>query len=89
MAIDLREEVRVILASESVYFGGMHLCYQLFTRGVENVRAYWIGVRMGKERSEALLGGCVERALAEYKRIVRGCITPCALEDAVSVMESM
>jgi hypothetical protein len=59
MSIDLREEVRVILASESVYFGGMHLRYQLFARGMENVRTYWIGVRMGEERSEAFLGGSV------------------------------
>ena len=73
---------KMILEEETVTFGGMLLRYQLFVTNGSNAR-FIIRVATGDEQTEALLGDRVDPALKLYRAIVRGRVTPCALQDVV------
>ncbi len=71
----------VLLARENVYFGGMNLTYQLLVCTGGELCSFLIRVRKDGEMCEAGLGIDLARALQYYQSIVRGTVTPCALEE--------
>lgn len=74
---------KMILKEEHVYFGGMSLSYRFLARSRRGVCSYAVGVRLGREYCEAELGGEPDSSYGHYQKIVRGCVTPCTLEEVV------
>lgn len=76
----------VLLARENVYFGGMNLSYQLHAFTYGEICTYFVRVERDGEMCEAKLGSNLSKALKNYQIIVRGGVTPCALDDVLHYM---
>ena len=73
----------MLLTEEHVYFGGMHLTYQLIAQSEKGWNHYRIRILKSEESDEAELGPDLLRAIDRYWMIVRGTVTPCALQDVI------
>lgn len=78
----------IVLAEETVRFGGMILDYRLAAYPSRNER-FRIRITSGDERAESAIGNDIEAALRAYRAILRGRVTPCGLEDVVYDLKSV
>ena len=78
-----KREEPILLAEEQVYFGGMTLTYQLQMRRSHACRRFSVRVLLSHEFGEAEIGTDLFRAMDCYRTLVRGLVTPCALEDVL------
>ena len=79
----LSTQNRITLHEEHIYFGGMHLTYRLMLLRGEELHGFGICVMKGSEVQEVNVGVDLSRALSWYEAIVKGAVTPCALEEVV------
>jgi len=77
----------MLLTEEHVYFGGMNLTYQLLVLAEKGMSCYRIRVLKNEEFDEAELGTDLMRAINRYQMIVRGTVTPCALQDVMHELQ--
>jgi len=78
---------RVLVKRDAVYFGGMNLSYQLFLCRKGIVNSFQICVQREGERCDGNLGTDIARALDSYQSIVRGGVTPSALDAVIKEMQ--
>ena len=74
----------VLLTEDHADFGGMSINYQLLLRNDYGERRFRIRVKNGGELCEGDMGRELDRALKDYRKIVTGSVTPCALDDVLS-----
>ena len=77
-----KKDRELVLAEETVNFGGMLLRYRLLAGDSESDR-FWVLITKGRERSTAGLGNDINRALRFYNMVVGGRVTPCGLQDVM------
>ena len=77
-----KREGEIVLAEETVCFGGMLLRYRLMA-GESEINRFSILITKGRERSTAGLGNDVNRAVQFYNMVVAGRVTPCGLQDVM------
>lgn len=78
----------VVVAQETVSFGGMLLDYRLLACQSPTER-FRICITSGSERVESVIGSDIEFALRAYRMILQGRVTPCALEDVMYDLKSV
>lgn len=89
MNTDLSNEHKtILLAQETVSFGGMLLDYRLVACQSPSER-FRICVASGDERVESVIGNDLEAALRTYRTVLQGRVTPCALEDVMYDLKSV
>ncbi|MBQ8310370.1 MAG: hypothetical protein IJX80_05085 [Clostridia bacterium] len=71
------------LTEEHIYFGGMNLTYQLLAFSEKGLSRYRIRIVKNEESDVADLGTDLVRAVERYQMLVRGIVTPCALQDVI------
>ena len=71
------------LNEEHIYFGGMNLTYRLIAYTKNGISFFRVCVIKNEESDEAELGCDLLRAVEHYRMIVRGSVTPCALQDVI------
>ena len=80
---------RTVLVQDIVRFGGMQLLYSLAVMRSDPSNYFEIMVEKDNETARAAAGDSLDYAIECYKRIVRGIVTPCTLEDVMSDFESL
>lgn len=78
----------IVLAQETVRFGGMLLDYRLVAGASETDR-FQIRISNGAERAESNAGSDIEAALRAYQAVLRGRVTPCGLADVMYDLKSV
>lgn len=78
----------IVLAQETIRFGGMILHYRLAAYHSQTER-FRIRVETGGEAAESSVGSDIETALRAYRMILGGRVTPCVLEDVMYDLRSV
>lgn len=78
----------IILAQETVHFGGMILDYRLVAYQSRTER-FRIRITSGEERVESTVGNDIEAAVRAYRAVLRGRVTPCGLKDIMYDLKSV
>ena len=86
---EMAAEDTMVLVEDVVRFGGMHLLYSLEVRRGDAGNSFAIRISKGDETAVAGAGSSLDYAMECYRRIVRGIVTPCTLEDVMSDFESL
>lgn len=86
---ELATEDTMVLVQDIVRFGGMQLLYSLEVRRGDPNNFFEIRISMGDETAMACAGESIDYALECYRRIVRGIVTPCTLEDVMCDFDSL
>ncbi|MBQ9773267.1 MAG: hypothetical protein IJW49_11955 [Clostridia bacterium] len=73
----------ILLTEDHIYFGGMHLTYQLYVLAKRTYRLFRIRVEKAEEFAEGELGNDLKKAIELYQSILEGTVTPCTLEDVL------
>ena len=76
------DTVTLTLTEETVAFGGMILEYRLLVSDTSAGR-FRIRISKSDERSEFVIGNDIDVAMRIYHAVVRGRVTPCALQDVL------
>lgn len=83
-----RKHRSIVLAQETVRFGGMLLDYRLVASTSETDR-FQIQISTGAEQAESGAGSDIEAALRAYRAVLRGRVTPCGLADVMYDLKSV